>query len=145
MTAASFLALTEYNTAEAGFYRYSTKMVRLVATTLTEGNAMAFAESAAPMIGDGVALHYQYAPGYDRSFAITRGTDDDGNCTPTEPNAVGALNVFRWRGGVPTLLACAVAGSVRITTKYNPYEYDEYTFNVQFSDGRVWIDRVMRF
>lgn len=150
---ATFLARNTYTTAWGvpeehpdGFGDYIATHT-MVATTLSQGNANAWAKHYAPMIGTGLGLHFTFqareAPGAPL-IKVRNATDANGDCLPVTPrpqsnNDYSEVNVFTWAGGVAHPVACSTAGSVLV--HFGPGYTNTYTFNVQFNDGSAWIDR----
>jgi hypothetical protein len=145
--AAAFMAGSTYTTSRAYFeefvnggYGGYAQYGRAVATNLSQSNADAWSSSGAPLIGNGFALLFTYRTRAS-VYTLERGTDASGACKPATPDTRETVNLFSWQGGIPTLTACTVAGSV--TIKGTTTGAENFTFNVQFSDGTTWVDKVI--
>lgn len=124
---------------------------RYVGTELSASTAGAWANSEAPMVGNGLAWHvagriYTYENTDVQSATVSNDTAADGSCLATAKPSEGGdglskreihIGLFSWNGGVATPVACAKVGSV--TFKPSPRTL---TLNVQFGDGTV-IERVL--
>lgn len=153
---ASFLALSTTAKASAQVYRgtyTTTYQERFVVTTLSQGNADAWAATGNAMIGSGNALHLSGGSsssagiGYYtiRNDSNAAGTACAASAVPDPLVANGqiSLNYFSWANGVSTPVACAKSGTVRVAAEINGNV--TVTINAALSDGSTLVDKVYTF
>lgn len=154
----TFTANTALNVAydhEDYFYMTGTRTYhRVIVTDLSAGNALSWATSQIAPVGTGSGLHLKIdALSLGNNSSITRSIEDarsqgmcDTDIVPTElasnTNRTFA-NFFGWTNSTPSMVVCGTAGSV-LLERLNLSGVDSVriTFNVQFSDGTLWTDRV---
>jgi hypothetical protein len=96
--------------------------MRHVKTELTATDASAWVAGAAPMVGNGLALHFsgRLESPYNQeesAAAIFDDTNPDGSCsTAVRPDWAEGLHVglYTWAGGQAQPVVCARTGSIRI-------------------------------
>lgn len=138
----------EYIGASSGYE------LRAVITDLNQSGADAWAEAEASMVGQGAAVHLVIdTPSSIPSTGLLVTVDDasgSGSCStlldPSDepgPWNTTYVNFFQWNGASPSVVACSEGGSIKIErdTTVVPNQV-KMTFNVQFSDGTLWQDRV---
>lgn len=131
---------------------------RFVATDLTQGTADGWSEVLAPMIGSGGALHLKWnhntslaVSATPETIAFRNGTDSAGHCKSglepdSEPNSNidgTYVNFFGWNSTTASVAVCGSGGSVNFVRELTTPQRIKMTFNVQFSDGSTWINKVL--
>lgn len=137
------------------FYMSGTRTYhRVIVTDLSAGNALSWATTQIAPVGTGSALHLKIdSTSLYTGSSITRSVEDarfqgacDTSLVPTELASTTSqtfVNFFGWTNSTPSMVVCGAAGSVlleRLTL--NTVDTVRITFNVQFSDGTLWTDRV---
>ncbi len=156
------LAAFSSATLKGGFYKQTITVTggqqyeyQAVVTDLSQGSAEGWAQSNAALVGDGAAVHVTFlGPGSTptgSSFVESiRSASSSGACnTSLAPDSkpVGGgstyANFFRWGSTRSALVACALGGSVKVERlTVNGTDTARLTFNVEFSDGTLWQDKV---
>jgi len=156
-TIAAFTAQTGLKTSFSKSQH--TNQYWLVVTDLPQSIADGFTQSEGAMVGTGQALHLEFtdpncsmAMTGDRcTVAIKSGdTYDDvyaqqhgcGAMDPTNSYFDHYVALFAWTNAVATPVICAAGGSVVFELESDTEV--KVTFNVQFSDGTLWTDKVFR-
>ncbi len=135
-----------------GGYQYE---YRAVVTDLSQGSADGWVQSGAALVGDGAAVHVTFhglatlSTGSSFEEKI-RSALVDGVCntslTPTSTQSGSGetyANFFAWSSTVSSMRVCALGGSVKVgRLTVGGVDTARLTFNVQFSDGTVWQDKV---
>ncbi len=120
--------------------------IRQVWTDLSSTDARAWGVGEAPMIGNGMALHFladtlrseDRFPSENVTFSAPLDdlTQADGSClpglAPTSKDDLRMLAIFQWTAGKSTAVACARAGSVTVT---HSRHLDEVEINAVLGDG----------
>ncbi len=132
---------------------------RFLATDLTQATSDGWAQLLTPLVGTGVGLHVRWTEKtFSSSYFVgttpqaipVRNASSNGQCnggmTPeAEPSGNDAtfVNYFSWNGANATALACSVGGTITFVREPTTPSRIKMTFNVQFSDGSTWLNKVI--
>ncbi|QRN98931.1 hypothetical protein JRI60_07835 [Archangium violaceum] len=124
---------------------------RAAVTDLSQSGAEGWAQSGAALVGEGASVHMKFwgpasisagTPFVAQiSSALSRGECQTSLNPTSKPSEYGSTyaNFFGWNATSPSLKVCAIGGSVKVERLSNTARL---TFNIQFSDGTVWTDKV---
>jgi len=148
----AFTAFSTHPPATAAFreiMRDGESRYSFILTDLGQEEADAWSDHDPPPTGSGVALQLRwFLPGGDLGVGPHVIDALNGKlfatCSLEQPTSPGATYVqfARWQGGSATVPVCSRAGTVTVERDL-AHDRVKLTFDVAFSDGSAWRDRVV--